>query len=347
MSSRPTSLRKDEHVRINLEEDVSFDQMTTGLEHYRFIHQAVPECDLADVHTATDFLGHHLAFPLLIASMTGGTPWTGDINRILAEAAQAAGIGMGLGSMRVILEEPDTAPTFQVRRYAPDILLLANLGAIQLNYGYGPDECRRLVELVEADGLFLHLNPLQEALQPEGNTRFAGIVRRIATVCQALEVPVIVKEVGAGLSAQAARQLVDAGVAALDVSGAGGTSWSQVEMHRGRDAVQREVAAAFRNWGIPTAQSLQMVHQAAPDIPLIASGGLQTGLDIAKVLALGADATTMAGVLLEAAATSPQALYERLEIIRRQLAITMFVSGAPTITRLKQTPLVTVGSSSV
>lgn len=340
MSNRQTGLRKDEHVRINLEEDVSFDQVTTGLEHFRFTHQAVPECDLADVDTAADFLGHRLTFPLLIASMTGGTQWTGDINRVLAEAAQAAGIGMGLGSMRVLLEQPETAITFQVRRYAPDILLLANLGAVQLNYGYGPDDCRRIVELVEADGLFLHLNPLQEALQPEGNTRFGGLLRRIEAVCRVLEVPVIVKEVGAGLSERAARQLINAGVAALDVSGAGGTSWSQIEMHRGQNAVQREVAAAFRDWGIPTAQSLRMVRAVAPDIPLIAGGGLQTGLDVAKALALGADVATMAGALLQAAAESSQALYNRLEIIRRQLTIAMFAAGAPTIAQLKQTPLV-------
>ncbi|HOT90018.1 MAG TPA: type 2 isopentenyl-diphosphate Delta-isomerase [Anaerolineae bacterium] len=339
MSNRQTGLRKDEHVRINLEKDVSFDRVTTGLERYQFVHQAVPECDLADVNPQTTFLGHRLTFPLLIASMTGGTQWTGNFNRMLAEAAQAMGIGMGLGSMRVLLEEPETAVTFQVRRYAPDILLLANLGAVQLNYGYGAEECRRIVEVVEADGLFLHLNPLQEALQPEGNTRFSGLLRRIEAVCRALEVPVIVKEVGAGLSEHAARQLINVGVAGLDVSGAGGTSWSQVEMHRGQDPLQREVAAAFRDWGIPTAQSLQMVRRVAPDIPLIASGGLQTGLDIAKSLALGADVTTMAGVLLQAAAQSSQALWERLEIIRRQLTVAMFAVGAPDISRLKHAPL--------
>ncbi|MEJ5310061.1 MAG: type 2 isopentenyl-diphosphate Delta-isomerase [Anaerolineae bacterium] len=341
MTDSQTSTRKDEHIRINLEEDVSFDQMTTGLERYRFVHQALPECDLSDVDTTTRFLDHPLAFPVLIASMTGGTEWTGRINRMFAEVAQAAGIGMGLGSMRVALEDPQALMTFQVRRYAPDILLLANLGAVQLNYGYGPDACRRLVDLVEADGLFLHLNPLQEALQPEGDTRFGGLVRQIEAVCRALEVPVIVKEVGAGLSAEAARMLMEAGVAALDVAGAGGTSWSQVEMHRGRNTVQREVAAAFRNWGIPTAQAIRNVRQVAPTHPLIASGGLRTGVDVAKALALGADVATMAAVLLQAA-DSPQTLYERIEIIRRQLTITMFAAGAPTIARLKQTPLETV-----
>ncbi len=339
MTDSQTSTRKDEHIRINLEEDVSFDRVTTGLERYRFTHQALPECDLADVDTTTHFLGHRLAFPVLIASMTGGTPRTGNINRAFAEVAQVTGIGMGLGSMRAALEDSQALTTFQVRRYAPDILLLANLGAVQLNYGYGPDACRRLVDLVGADGLFLHLNPLQEALQPEGDTRFAGIVRQIEAVCRALEVPVIVKEVGWGLSTEAARLLVNAGVTALDVSGAGGTSWSQVEMYRGQDAVQRDVAVAFRDWGIPTAQAIRDVRQVAPDIPLIASGGIRTGVDIAKVLALGADVATMAAVLLQAAAESTQALYERVEIIRRQLSIAMFAAGAPTIAQLRQTPL--------
>jgi isopentenyl-diphosphate delta-isomerase len=339
MTNPQTGARKDEHIRINLEEDVSFDQVTTGLERYRFTHQALPECNLTDVDTTTHFLNRRLAFPVLISSMTGGTERTGNINHILAEVAQATGIGMGLGSMRTVLENPQVLTTFQVRRYAPDILLLANLGAVQLNYGYGPDACRRLVDLVEADGLFLHLNPLQEALQPEGNTRFAGIVRQIEAVCRALEVPVIVKEVGWGLSAEVARMLIEAGVTALDVSGAGGTSWSQVEMHRGQDAVQREVAAAFRNWGIPTAQAIRDVRRVAPDIPLIASGGLRTGVDIAKALALGADVAAMAAGLLQAAVDSPQALHERIEIIRRQLTVTMFAASAPTIARLKQTPL--------
>jgi isopentenyl-diphosphate Delta-isomerase len=348
MSDPQTGMRKDDHIRINLEEEVTFDRVTTGLERYRFAHQALPECDLAGVDTSTTFLQHRLALPVLIASITGGTAMTGDINRVLAEVAQATGIGMGLGSMRAALEDPHVLKTFQVRRYAPDILLLANLGAVQLNYGYGPEACRRLVDLVEADGLFLHLNPLQEALQPEGNTRFAGIVRQIAAVCRALDAPVIVKEVGCGLSTEAARMLIEAGVTALDVSGAGGTSWSQVEMHRAHDPVQREVAAAFRDWGIPTAQAIRDVRQAAPDIPLIAGGGLRTGVDVAKALALGADVAALAGGLLHAAVealeAAPHALYDRIEIIRRQLAVAMFAAGAPAIVDLKKTPLAVVGS---
>lgn len=334
--------RKDDHIRINLQEDVSFDHLTTGLERYRFLHQALPELNLEDVDTTTTFLGHRLAFPLLIASMTGGTPTAGRLNQILAEGAQAAGLGMGLGSMRAALAHPEVAPTFQVRRYAPDILLLANLGAIQLNYGYGPDECRRAVELVEADGLILHLNALQEALQPEGQGRFAGLLPRIEAVCRALTVPVIVKEVGWGLSEQVTRQLVAAGVAALDVAGAGGTSWSQVEMYRATDPVQREVAAAFRDWGIPTAETIRQVRQVTSTLPLIASGGLHDGVELATALALGADVGSMAGPLLRAAAESPEALRDRLEIIRRQFRVTMFAAGAGDIMTLHRTPLVQV-----
>jgi isopentenyl-diphosphate delta-isomerase len=338
--SSDTGIRKDDHIRISLEEDVTFNQTRTGLARYRFIHQALPELDLDDVDTSTSFLGHKLAMPVLIASMTGGTDQAGHLNRTLAEAAQAASIGMGLGSTRAMLEHPDVSWTFQVRKYAPDILLLANLGAVQLNYGYGPDDCQRIIDMTEADGLYLHLNPLQEALQPGGDTHFAGLVNRIEAVCTRLSTPVIVKEVGWGLSAQAARRLIDAGVTALDVAGAGGTSWSQVEMYRGETAVQREVAASFRNWGIPTAQSIKMVRSVDRDMPLAASGGLRNGIDVAKCLALGADVTTLAGPLLRAAATSTAALRERIEILARQVRIAMFAAGAGTIAALKQTPLI-------
>ncbi len=339
-SSHLTTGRKDDHLRINLEEDVSFRGLTTGLERYHFTHQALPELNLADVRAGTTFLGKRLSYPLLIASMTGGSPNAANINHRLAEVAQEFSIGMGLGSLRAALEHPEMAWTFQVREYAPDILLLANLGAVQLNYGYGPEECRRAVEMTGADGLFLHLNPLQEALQPEGDTHFAGLLHRIEAVCRVLEVPVIVKEVGWGLSEQAARWLVEAGVAALDVAGAGGTSWSQVEMYRSCDAVQREVAASFRAWGIPTAEAVRQARRGAPELPLIASGGLRDGLEIAKALALGADVASLAGPLLRAAVASPGALRERVEIITRQLRIAMFAAGAEDIAALQRTPLV-------
>lgn len=335
-----TGARKDDHLRITMEEDVTFSRISTGLGAYRFLHQALPEIDLDAVDTSTHFLGHRLSFPMLIASMTGGTAQSGHVNRLLAEAAQAAGIGMGLGSTRAMLEQPDVTKTYQVRKVAPDLVLFANLGAVQLNCGYTADDCLRLVDLTEADGLYLHLNPLQEALQVEGDTHFANLLRRIEEVCAALTVPVIVKEVGWGLSARVARLLIDAGVAALDVAGAGGTSWSQVELFRLEDPVNREVAAGFRDWGIPTAESIKMVRAVDTHIPLAASGGLKTGIDIAKCLALGADVATVAAVILRAAIESPEALVSRIEVLRRQLQIAMFATGSPNIVALKQAELI-------
>lgn len=332
--------RKDDHIRINLEEDVSFSQLTTGLEHYGFVHQALPEIDLEAVNTEVRFLGKPLRFPFLIASMTGGSPTAGRINRFLAEAAQRMGVGMALGSIRAALEMPQLAWTFQVREYASDCLLLVNLGAIQLNYGYGVDECRRALDLSGADGLILHLNPLQEALQPGGNTCFAGLLRRIEQICAASDKPVIVKEVGHGLSERVSRQLMDAGVAALDVAGAGGTSWSQVEFHRSTTPERREIAATFRDWGIPTAEAIRQTRRAAPFLPLIASGGIRTGVDIAKALALGANIASIAGGLLPAAVISTDAVFERLAILETELRIAMFAAGAGTIDALKETLLV-------
>jgi isopentenyl-diphosphate delta-isomerase len=247
---------------------------------------------------------------------------------------------MGLGSLRAALEDPSVAPTFQVRRAAPDILLLANLGAVQLNYGYGPDHCRRAVELVEADALVLHLNALQEALQPEGDTNFSSLLSKIEQVCTALPVPVIVKEVGWGISAADARRLVQAGVAAIDVAGAGGTSWSQVEMHRMVDPEQARLAAAFVGWGIPTAEAVRQIRLELPAIPLIASGGLRSGLDLAKGIALGADLGAMAGPFLKAAADSPEAVVRAIAKVVDELRLVMFATGSGNLAALRQARLV-------
>jgi isopentenyl-diphosphate delta-isomerase len=336
--------RKQDHLRINLDQDVSHPR-PTGLEQYHFIHRALPEMDLDDVDTSVTFLDHRLRAPLLISSMTGGTAEAMQINIRLATAAQAAGIAMGLGSLRAALEDPPLADTYRVRPAAPDILLLANLGAVQLNYGYDASHCLRAVELVEADGLILHLNPLQEALQAEGNTRWAGLLKRIEAVCRTLPVPVIAKEVGWGISGETARQLADAGVAAIDVAGAGGTSWSQVEMHRARDEVSRRLAALFHDWGIPTAESLLAVRRAAPNLPLIASGGLRHGLDVAKAVALGASLAGLAGPFLRAATTSSQAIADLIEELTRALRIAMFSVGANDIATLQSTPLIKRQSS--
>ncbi len=338
MLKNPHASRKADHIRINLEEDVAFHEITTGLERYRFVHQALPELDLAEVNTSHTFLGKTLRAPLLISCMTGGTPKAEAINQRLAGAAQALGVAMGVGSQRVSLEDPQAARHHQVRQVAPDILLFANLGAVQLNYGYGIDHCRRAVEMVEADALVLHLNPLQEAVQPEGNTNFAGLLRKIERVCRVLPVPVIAKEVGWGISDQTARRLAEVGVAAIDVAGAGGTCWSKVEQHRMKSPTRRRVAESFSQWGIPTAEALVLARQGAPGLPLIASGGIRTGVDAAKGIALGADLVGLASPMLKAAARSYQAVEDLLLALIDELRIAMFCVGAATVIELQHTP---------
>jgi isopentenyl-diphosphate Delta-isomerase len=332
--------RKADHIRINLEEDVSFKKLTSGLERYFFLHEALPELDLAQVSTETTLLGKRLRTPLLISSMTGGTAEARQINRTLATAAQEMGMAMGLGSMRAAIEDPQLADTFHVREVAPDIPLYANLGAVQLNYGYGVDECRRAVEMCEADALILHFNALQEAVQPEGDGNFAGLLPKIEAVCRRLEVPVIAKEVGWGFAEGTARRLAAAGVAAIDVAGAGGTSWSQVEMYRAPDARHAQVAAAFIDWGIPTAVSIQMCRRGAPELPVLASGGIRDGIDVAKCIALGATVVGFAGDFLRAAVRDGAAgVVELAEILTGQLRVAMFCTGAANLNALAQTKL--------
>ena len=327
--------RKSDHIRINLEEDVQ-SSITTGLEKYHFVNQALPELNLDDINLSQTLFGKVLKAPILISSMTGGTAEAAAINHVLAECAQESGIAMGLGSQRAALEHPEMAYTYQVRQTAPDILLFANLGAIQLNYSYTIEHCKRAIDMVGADALILHLNALQEALQPEGDTRFEGLINKIETVCRQLPVPIIAKEVGWGISEKAARQLANAGVAAIDVAGAGGTSWSQVEMYRNSDQHQARIAAVFRDWGIPTSESIQAVHTAVPELVVIASGGLRDGVDIAKSIALGARLGGMAGLFLKAAAVSPHETLKVISEIRQELAICMFVVGAADLDQLQQ-----------
>ncbi len=333
------SSRKSDHIRINLEEDVR-SGLTTGLERYHFIHQALPDLNLNEVDLSFNIFKHTIRAPILISSMTGGTEEAAAINLNLASAAQQAGIAMGLGSQRAAIDHPELASTFQVRRFAPDVLLFANLGAIQLNYRYGVDECQRAVDMIEADALILHLNALQEAVQPEGDTLFAGLLSKIETVCRTLPVPVIAKEVGWGFSEQTARQLAGAGVAAIDVAGAGGTSWSQVEMHRAKNESQARLAAAFVDWGIPTSEAILNVHRVAPGLTIIASGGLRSGVDIAKCIALGASLGGMAGPFLKAAARSLEDTVQTIEELKREIQVCMFAAGAADVKALQNTRLI-------
>jgi isopentenyl-diphosphate delta-isomerase len=334
----PTAERKADHIRVNLEEDVQ-SKLTTGLEQVHFEHNALPELDLAAIDTSVEFLGKTLQAPILISSMTGGTEKAEKINLTLARGAQAESVAMGLGSIRAAVEDASLAKSFQVRRVAPDILLFANLGAVQLNYGYGIDHCRRAVEMIEADALYLHFNALQEALQPEGDTNFDSLLPKIEIVCRDLGVPVLAKEVGWGISGAVARKLVDVGVAGIDVAGAGGTSWSQVEMHRAQNERQARLAGAFVDWGTPTASALLQVRAELPDIPLIASGGLRSGIDIAKCIALGADIGGMASPFLKAAAQSDDALLAEIQDIRAEIRTCMFGTGSSDLSALRSATL--------
>ncbi len=335
-----TQQRKGEHIRINLEEDVQSKGVNSGLERYRLVHMALPELDLNEVDARTTFLGHSLRAPILVSCMTGGVERGREINHRLARAAQAHGCAMGVGSQRAAIEDPALMSLFRVRDVAPDILLLANLGAAQLNYGYGVDHCRRAVAMIDADALALHLNPLQEALQSEGNVNFSGLLSKIEQVCRALKVPVIVKEVGWGISARVAQQLAEAGVAAIDVAGAGGTSWSEVEHHRAPTALRRRISGTFVAWGIPTAESLIMARHGAPGLPLIASGGLRNGIDAAKAIALGASLVGFASPLLRAAAESEDAAHELISGLIEELRISMFCCGVRDLAGLRQVEIV-------
>ena len=328
--------RKDDHLRINLEEDVR-SGLRNGLERIQLEHCALPEFALNDVDLSCEFLGMKIALPLLVSSMTGGTEQGAEINARLAGAAETMGVAMGLGSQRTALKNPAAEGSFQIRKYAPTIPIFANLGAVQLNYGVTTADCLRLVEMAGANALILHLNPLQEALQPEGESNFSSLLPKIESVCKHIPVPVIVKEVGWGISGKVAFLLKQAGVAAIDVAGAGGTSWAQVEMFRAKTESDQRIAAHFRDWGIPTATALRQIRELNLGLPVIASGGIRKGIEIAKCIALGADLCGIAGPFLQAASLSSEAVLEAFEEIRKELAIAMFACGASNLAKLKTT----------
>ncbi len=334
-----TESRKVDHIRINLDQDVQFPRLTTGLERYRFLHQALPELNLSDIDLSAIVFGKRLNSPILISSMTGGTAIAGEINRNLALAAQEHRVAMGLGSQRAAIEDGDLVPSYAIRDVAPDIALFANLGAVQLNYGYSLEHCLRAVDMVEADALILHFNVLQESVQAEGDFNFAGLLGKVEQVCAALPVPVIAKEVGWGFSPTSVRKLADAGISAIDVAGAGGTSWSEVEFHRAPTAFHARVARSFADWGIPTADAIQYALSAAPNLPIFASGGLRNGIDIAKCIALGADLAGLASPFLHAAAESPETVEALILELTAQLRIAMLCTASPDLDALRQAEL--------
>ncbi len=337
MANEPLQTRKLKHVEVCLNYPVEYSTRTTGFEAFDLPYRALPETNLSTISTQTIFLGKPLTAPLLIGAMTGGAELSGIINKNLAVAAETLGVGLMLGSQRVMLEHPEAVSSFAVRPYAPTTLLIGNLGVAQLNKGYNPQHLSRAVELVGADALALHTNPLQEALQQKGDTNFSVLLPKLRQLVPMLGFPLILKEVGHGLSKEVAQSVKDVGFAALDVAGAGGTSWAKVEEFVNYGEVRHPDLA---EWGIPTARALQGVHEALPTTPLIASGGIRTGVDIAKALMMGASVVAIARPLLEPATKSPEAVIEKLQDIIWQLKVAMHCVGAVNIAALKMLKLI-------
>lgn len=334
MSHDPTNDRKIEHIRI-LEEDKGIERAMGHFDRIRLLHRALPEISLEQVDSSTSFLGKRLAFPLLISSMTGGDhDLVRHINRNLARAAELCGVALGVGSQRVMFTHPQARSSFELRPHAPTALLFANLGAVQLNYGFGIQQCAEAVETVGADALCLHLNPLQEAIQPEGNTHFNHLSARIAEITHGLGVPVILKEVGAGISPADVELAYAAGVRHLDVAGTGGTSWSRIESHRHDAPEARTLGMLYQDWGIPTPEALRLLKPWRDRLDLIASGGIRSGLDMAKAIILGARLCGMAAPFLKPAMDSAEAVIAVIRQMEREFRTAMFLLGTPDIPSL-------------
>jgi isopentenyl-diphosphate delta-isomerase len=335
MKSEKTSSRKNDHIRICLEKDVEFSK-SNGFERYEFVHKALPEVNLSDIDTSTDFLGKRFKLPFFIEAMTGGSPGTENINKNLARAAEELGIGMGLGSQRAMLEDSGLAYTYMVRDVAPNIFLLGNIGAVQLS-GYSLEEINGLLREIRADGLAVHLNAAHEMSQPEGDRDWRDVLANIGKLCRVVKFPVIVKETGCGISGEVARKLEQAGVDCIDVAGAGGTSWIRVEHHRGS-----KTAGPFFEWGLPTAESLRQCRETVK-VPLIASGGMRTGLDCAKALAMGASLAGFALPLLRPAMESHKDVVKKFRALAEELRKAMLLVGARNIQQLRETRIEKTG----
>ncbi len=343
-----TQKRKSDHIKTCLEKDVQAKEATTGFEDIRFVHKSLPEVAKNEVDLSTYFLGHEFKAPLIVGAMTGGTPEAEKINATIAEAIENLGLGMGVGSQRAAIQDPKLAPTFSVtRKKAPNAFLIANIGGIQLVHGYGSKEVKKTIEMIQADAVAIHLNALQEAVQPEGQTNFKGVLARIAEIASELDKPVIVKETGCGIGAEEAKKLEEAGVKAIDVGGLGGTSFAAVESYRfnpPENDFKQSLGEAFWDWGIPTAASLVEITQTVK-IPIIASGGVRHGIEVAKALALGASLTSVSQPILQAAMKGVSEAENMLSAMIGELRNTMFLVGAKNIEHLAQVPLVITGDT--
>ncbi|MFH1978038.1 MAG: type 2 isopentenyl-diphosphate Delta-isomerase [Candidatus Aenigmatarchaeota archaeon] len=328
----PLKDRKADHIKICLEKPIEFEK-GNGFEKYEFEHVALPEMKLDDIDISTTFLGKKFTAPIYIEGMIGGTDQSKTINLNIAKAAEEKGIGMGVGSQRTAIRHPEVEHTYQVRDVAPNVFLLGNLGGAQLEE-YGIDLIKKAVSMIKADGLAIHLNPGQEAAQPEGDTNWERVLVTLKNVCSLVDFPIVVKEVGNGISGKLAKKLEESGVDAIDVAGAGGTNWIKVEYYRGGKHAEN-----FFEWGIPTAECLRQCREENVKIPLIASGGMRTGVDAAKALALGASLAGFALPMLRPGNISSDAVKEKIDQIIKELKMTMFLCGARNIEELKQIKL--------
>ena len=324
--------RKRRHIDVCLSEAVDYQTVSTGLESYRLPYNALTQTDLRSVDLSTDFLGARLRAPVLIGSMTGGAELSGTINRNLAVAAQQLGVGMMLGSQRIMLDNGAASTSFSVRDVAPDVLLIGNIGLAQLD-GLVVSDLVKALDRVGANALAVHTNPLQEAIQHGGDTDFSGSISRLRDIAGSIGYPVILKEVGHGIGAAAAAELVDCPIAAVDVAGAGGTSWARVEQFVRYGEIRYP---ALAEWGIPTAEALLEVRQTLPDVPIVASGGIRSGMDAAKVLAMGADAVAVARPLLAPAIESPAAVVDWLQRFIDELLVCLHGCGAGDLAALRR-----------
>lgn len=347
--AKETRKRKAEHIEISLNRNVQARTITTGFEDVFFIHKALPEIDKHEIDLSIKVYNHKFAAPLIVGAITGGTLKAEKINATIAEAVEELGLGMGVGSQRAAIEDRRVEETFTItRKKAPTAFLIANIGGVQLVNGYGVKEVKRAMEMIDADAIAIHLNPLQEAVQPEGQTNFRGILKKIGDTTKELEKPVIVKETGAGIAAEEAKKLEAVGVKGIDVSGVGGTSFAAVEYYRakkrGKRSFQRRLGDIFWDWGIPTAVSVVEVSQTV-NIPIIASGGIRNGIDIAKALALGANLTSLSQPVLQAAVKGVKETKKVLSLLIKELKNVMFLLGADSVQTLRKTPLVITGKT--
>lgn len=341
------NVRKTEHIRLCLEEDVESVDKTTGFEDIDFIHNALPEIDFNEIDLGTRFLDKPLQAPFLVSSMTGGSKLAGSINQHLAEASEKRGWAVALGSTRALLEGDAHKESFLIRKFAPTVPLIANIGAVQFNYGYGLEECQRIVDLTEADALVMHLNSLQEVVQDGGDLNFKDLLPKIEQIANKLSVPVGVKEVGFGIDGTVARKLYDAGVTYIEVAGAGGTSWSQVEKLRSEEPLRKAAAEAFNSWGIPTKECIVSVKNALSEVPVVASGGMKTGLDAAKAITIGADVVGFAKQLLQSATESTESVLNTMDQIELEMKMAMLGIGVQNIDGLKNTKRVAIKGRSL